>query len=110
MRQMSYRLFLLPLLLVMASVGAFAQANSSLTGIVTDQSGAVVAGAKVVLTDPATGISTKTTIAAKPGLYVLCRPEPCKLRPENHRQGISVVRSDRHRGQRFLHSCESMSS
>jgi hypothetical protein len=49
-------------------VGAFAQANSELTGIITDQSGAVVAGATVLLTDPATGF-TKTTESGATGLY-----------------------------------------
>ena len=39
-----------------------------MTGIITDQSGAVVAGAKVVLTDPATG-TTKTTTSSETGLY-----------------------------------------
>ncbi len=68
MRQARYRFFLLPLLFVMACVGAFAQANSELTGIVTDQSGAVVAGAKIVLTDPGTGF-TKTTESGATGLY-----------------------------------------
>jgi hypothetical protein len=43
----------MPLILALACAGAFAQANSDLTGIVTDQTGAVVAGATVVLTDPA---------------------------------------------------------
>ena len=52
MRQARYRFLLLPLIFVLACVGAFAQANSELTGIVTDQSGAVIAGAKIVLTDP----------------------------------------------------------
>ena len=33
----SYRFFLLPLLFVLTCVGAFAQANSDVTGIVTDQ-------------------------------------------------------------------------
>ena len=42
MRQASYRFFLLPLFLVLACAGAFAQANSEVTGIVTDQTGAVV--------------------------------------------------------------------
>ena len=56
------------LILAWACVGAFAQANSELTGIVTDQTGAVVAGARVVLTDPATGIS-KTTESGSTGLY-----------------------------------------
>ena len=50
-----HRPFVLALNLVWACAGAFAQANSELTGIVTDQTGAVVAGAKIVLTDPATG-------------------------------------------------------
>jgi Carboxypeptidase regulatory-like domain len=70
MRQMRYRFFLLPLLFVMAGVFAFAQANSSLTGIVTDQSGAVVAGAKVVLTNPGTGAATTTETGAT-GLFTI---------------------------------------
>ncbi len=64
----SYRFLLLPLLFVLTCVGAFAQANSNVTGIVTDQSGAVVAGANITLTDPATGI-TKSTISSGTGLY-----------------------------------------
>jgi hypothetical protein len=68
MRQARYRFFLLPLFFVLACVGAFAQANSELTGIVTDQTGAVVAGAKIVLTDPATG-AAHSTISSGTGLY-----------------------------------------
>ncbi len=68
MRKARYRYLLLPLVFVLAGVVAFAQANSELTGIVTDQTGAVVAGAKIVLTDPATG-STKTTESGATGLY-----------------------------------------
>ncbi|MGA9670652.1 MAG: carboxypeptidase-like regulatory domain-containing protein, partial [Terracidiphilus sp.] len=68
MRQAIYRMILLPLFVVLACVGAFAQANSDVTGIVTDQTGAVVAGAKITLTDPATGAS-KTTISDGSGLY-----------------------------------------
>ena len=68
MRQMRYRFFLVPLLFVVAGVFAFAQANSELTGIVTDASGAVVAGANVVLTDPSTG-SAKITESGGTGLY-----------------------------------------
>ncbi len=68
MRQTKYRFFLLPLLFVLACAGAFAQANSEITGIVTDQTGAVVAGATLTLTDPATGF-TKTTVSGDTGLY-----------------------------------------
>ena len=74
MRQAN-RFFLLPLLFVLACVGLYAQANSELTGIVTDQTGAVVAGATVTLTDPATGF-TKSTDSGATGLYVLAGLNP----------------------------------
>ncbi len=59
---MRCRFILLPLFFVLACVGVYAQANSTLIGIVIDQTGAVVAGAKIVLTDPATGFM-KTTVS-----------------------------------------------
>jgi hypothetical protein len=59
---------LLLLVLALACAGALAQANSTITGIVTDQTGATIAGAKIVLTDPATGV-TKTTESGSTGLY-----------------------------------------
>jgi len=68
MTHMRFRFLLLPLFCVLACASAFAQANSTVTGIVTDQTGAVVAGAKIVLTDPATGF-TKSTESSGTGLY-----------------------------------------
>jgi hypothetical protein len=68
MKQARYRFFLLPLFLALACVGAFAQANSEITGIITDQTGAVVGGANIALIDPATG-GTHTTISSGSGLY-----------------------------------------
>jgi hypothetical protein len=68
MRQMKYRFFLLPLIFVLACAGAFAQANSDVTGIITDQTGAVVPDASITLTDPATGI-VKSTVSSGTGLY-----------------------------------------
>ncbi len=76
MKLAKYRFFLLPLFLVLACVGAFAQANSELTGIITDQTGAVVSGAKIVLTDPATGL-TKSTRQRRDRSVRHQRPEPC---------------------------------
>jgi len=67
-KKTSYRFLLLPLLFALACVGLHAQANSNITGIVTDQSGAVIAGAKIVLTDPATG-AAKSTTTSETGLY-----------------------------------------
>jgi len=75
MRQARYRLLLLPLMFVLVCVGALAQANSDITGIVTDQTGAVVAGAKVVLTDPATGF-TRSTVSSGTGLYAVSGLNP----------------------------------
>jgi hypothetical protein len=68
MRLARYRFFLLPLFFVLACVGAFAQANSEVTGIVTDQTGAVVAGANLTLTDPDTGF-TRTSVSGPTGLF-----------------------------------------
>ena len=68
MRQTKFRYILLPLLLLLASVTVFAQANSEVTGIVTDQSGAVVPGASITITDPANG-TVKTTVSRATGLY-----------------------------------------
>jgi len=68
MRVAKYRFFLLPVFLVLACAMGFAQANSSVTGIITDQTGAVVAGAKITLSDPATG-SSRTTVSSATGLY-----------------------------------------
>src|SRR6185437_2925832 len=70
MRQAKNRFFLLPLFLLLACVGLYAQANSGLTGIVTDQTGAVVPGAQITLTDPATGF-TSSTVSGATGLYVI---------------------------------------
>ncbi len=84
MRQAKNRFFLLPLLFVLACAGAFAQANSTVTGIVTDQTGAVVAGAKVVLTDPGTG-SANTTESGATGLFSISG-----LNPANYNLKISA--------------------
>jgi hypothetical protein len=56
------------LFFVLACTAAFAQANSELTGIITDQTGAMIADAKITVTDPATG-ATKTTMSSSTGLY-----------------------------------------
>jgi hypothetical protein len=84
MRNTRHRLGLLALFIVLACVGAFAQANSELTGIVTDQTGAVVPGATLVLTDPATGTS-QTTTSGSTGLFVFSG-----LNPANYDLKVTV--------------------
>lgn len=59
---MRYRLFLLPLFLLMLSVGLRAQlATATLSGTVTDPAGANIAQAKVTVQNAATGIKRNTT-------------------------------------------------
>src|SRR5579872_3921 len=84
MRHRWYRLFLLPILFVVASVVGLAQANSDLTGIVTDQTGAVVPDAKIVVTDPATGF-TKSTTSGATGLYDISG-----LNPANYNMKVTA--------------------
>ncbi len=84
MRQAKYRFFLLPLIFVLASVAALAQANADLTGIITDQTGAVVPDAKIVLTDPGTG-TTKTTVSGATGLYDISG-----LNPANYNMKVTA--------------------
>jgi hypothetical protein len=84
MRQMKYRFLLLPLFFVLACAGAFAQANSEVTGIVTDQTGAVVPGADIVLVDPGTGF-TKSTVSGATGLY-----DFAGLNPTNYNMKVTA--------------------
>jgi hypothetical protein len=68
MRKTSTWLIMLALLLTFGGIRAFAQANSELTGAVTDTTGAVIPGANVLLADPATGF-TRATTSGSTGLY-----------------------------------------
>jgi hypothetical protein len=74
-RRTGARYILLPIFLLLACVGAVAQANSALTGIITDQSGAVVQGAEVTVTDPTTGF-TRSTVSSDTGLFLLSGLNP----------------------------------
>ena len=68
MRQARYWIFLLPLFLILACVGAWAQENAVMTGTVTDPSGAVVANATVTITNTLTG-ETRSAMTNGSGLY-----------------------------------------
>jgi hypothetical protein len=75
MNQTRNRLLALVCLLVLACIGLHAQANSQLTGIVTDQTGAAIAGAHITLSDPATG-SSSTTETGPTGLFTIAGLNP----------------------------------
>jgi Carboxypeptidase regulatory-like domain/TonB dependent receptor len=73
----SYRLgFQVLVLFVLAAVSALGQAGrGSISGTVTDSSGAAVSGAQVTLLDPATGV-TQHTVASAAGLYTFISLNP----------------------------------
>src|SRR5579859_1016300 len=84
-----YRFIVVPLFLVLACVGVFAQANSEITGIVTDQTGAVVAGVTITLTDPSTG-ATHTTVSGTTGLYDIAGLNPAVYNLKVTAQGFQT--------------------
>jgi hypothetical protein len=64
-----YKLLLLPLFLILASAGAFAQQNSEISGTVTDNNGAVVPNAHLTLTSTSTGSQLSTDTNTN-GVYI----------------------------------------
>lgn len=71
------RFIFLSLVIISAHLSAFNQqaANATLTGTVTDQMGAVVAGTKITATQLATGVS-RDTVSNSDGLYVFSNMAP----------------------------------
>jgi len=87
------RFILLALLIALGgTVGAYAQANSQLTGIVTDQTEAMVPGATVTLSDPATG-SVKETETGPSGLYTIGGLNPATYILKISAKGFEELRS-----------------
>ncbi len=68
MRQTISRILILMMFFVLAVAGAHAQANATVSGTITDQTGAAVSGAQITLTDPSTGL-TRSTTSDSSGLY-----------------------------------------
>src|SRR6478609_2422037 len=78
------------LLFVSFSFSAFGQGFGTIVGTVTDQSGAVVAGAKVTVTDPATGQS-RDEITNDQGYYVVPSLKPAPYDVSVSASGFGVA-------------------
>lgn len=81
-----------------ASLHAQSSYTSQLTGVVSDSSGGIVPGAKVILTDEATGVAQTSTTDShgnyvftgiRPATYSI-RVEATNLRPEEHK-GLALA-------------------
>jgi hypothetical protein len=71
------RLLLLSFVIISAHLSAFAQqaANATLTGTITDQLGAVIAGTKITATQTTTGL-TREAVSNEHGLYTFSNMTP----------------------------------
>ncbi len=82
-----FRLFLLAVLLSGLSGAAFSQTTASIKGTVTDASGAVIAGAKIVVKNSALGIE-RTAASSSEGYYEVPALPPGSYSVEVQMQGF----------------------
>ncbi len=83
------------LISLFAATSAFAQAGrGSISGTVTDPGGALIPGAQVILTSPATGVTQKTTTSAA-GLYSFISLNPGVFTVKVSQTGFSSVVRDK---------------
>ncbi len=73
---------------------AFAQGTNTgtVTGVVTDPTGAVVPGVTILLTDPSTG-TRLTTVTNSEGQYVLVNVQPATYNLSSSKAGFSKMKS-----------------
>jgi len=94
-RNMSYRLFVYALVIAMlafAVQGAVAQANrATITGTVTDSSGAIVPGVEVTATNAGTNVPAKT-VSNDAGIYVIPNLFPGQYSVEFKKDGFETLR------------------
>src|SRR5208337_4042172 len=95
MRRVRFLAFFLPLLFVvliqLSTQNAAAQANrASITGTVTDSTGAVVAGAEVTATNTGTNVPTKA-VSNGDGIYVIPNLFPGQYSVEFKRDGFETL-------------------
>ncbi len=95
MRMIARHFVFVILLSLLASLPVWGQAAASLTGTVTDPTGAVIPGAKVKLANPATGVARETTTGGD-GSYVFTQLAPAPYKLEVTAQGFATLRRDVH--------------
>ena len=96
----SYRFLLLPLLFVLTCVGAFAQANSNVTGIVTDQIGSSRRRGEYYAYGSGDW-NHEVNHQQRNRTVRHFRLERRKLQHESHSQGIPDIRAERNRCRYF---------
>src|SRR5271170_2532403 len=82
------------LLLCAASVALAQAGRGSVSGLVTDPAGALVAGAKVVLLNHATGVSQRT-VTSSAGLYTFISLNPGVYQVTASQKGFKNVAQDK---------------
>jgi Carboxypeptidase regulatory-like domain len=75
MKRLGLNLLISVAAFLLVAVSVWSQATTSLRGTVTDATGAVIPGAKVVLTNPSNG-ATRTTATGRDGVYELLQVQP----------------------------------
>jgi len=93
MKQPFRRQVWLLIVLLLSTTAAFAQFSGSIEGSVTDSSGAIIPGAKVVLTSMSTGV-TSTAASNSAGLYKFPSLGPGSYKVAVTMQGFAPVTED----------------
>src|SRR5256886_8079281 len=87
-------LALLGLLTFLSSMATAQTGLSGLRGNVTDESGAVVPGAQVTLTEPATGLQVRTAVSDEKGNFEFPNLKPGTYQVKSEMQGFKTFVAD----------------
>ena len=83
----------IPILILTSVLWAFAQATTSLRGVVTDQTGAVIPGAVVSLTNNGTGFK-RQALSGEDGVYQFLQVAPGTYQVSTEKTGFTTVTRD----------------
>ena len=89
MRRISTQLLVVSMLCLGYCAGAFAQETSQISGTVKDASGAVVAGAEIIVTQTTTGV-TRSAMSDANGVYSVPSLPPGPYRLEVRKEGFNT--------------------